>query len=127
MRDGTTWYFNTKCDCPTCNYKVPKICHICPCHWGESSNGNDRGITMSESEHLTDKWLEWLLETGMSSIDSLMYEHWATEVDCECSVCTAFHHSEKQKEETKCDCKCTQCHSDSCPTVSKGNDRGYDE
>lgn len=54
--------------------------------------------TKSKSEYLSDKWLDWLLETGMTSIDALMYDHWAVSDGCECSVCTAFHHSTKEEE-----------------------------
>ncbi len=55
--------------------------------------------TKYKSEYLNNKWLEWLLETGMSSIDTLMYDHWATNVACECSVCTAFHHTASEDDD----------------------------
>ena len=51
-------------------------------------------ITMrNKSEYMSDQIFDWLLETGMTAIDSLMYEHWCENLECECSVCIAFHQS----------------------------------
>ena len=75
-------------------------CKVCEMGWCNNESNNCKHechIVNTKSEHLTNGWLKWLLETGMSDIDSLMYNHWAENIDCECSVCTAFVHSEREK------------------------------
>ena len=53
---------------------------------------------MTISEHINQKWLDWLLELGMTDLDSLMYNHFADNIDCECSVCVAMDNTRKEED-----------------------------